>query len=161
VIANIPYYITSPIITHFIYADNTPEYLVLLMQKEVAKKIVDKSNKMSILRLSIELQCEESYIAFDISPKSFIPVPKVVSSVLVLKTRKDINTSENKKILDLAKKGFSSKRKKLISNLAKTTKFSKSNILKYFNILEISDNSRAEELSISKWRELYRLLSNI
>lgn len=160
VIANIPYYITSPIITHFIYANNAPDFLVLLMQKDVAKKIVDKTNKMSILRLSIELQCENSYIAFDISPKSFIPAPKVMSSVLVLKTKKNINTLENKKVLDLAKKGFSSKRKKLISNLVKATKFSKSNILKYFKILKISDNSRAEELSINNWIELYRWLNS-
>ena len=85
IIANIPYYITGAIIEKFLSEEVKPELMVLLMQKEVAERIVAKDKKESILSLAVKFYCDEKNppkIVYRVSAGSFFPKPKVDSAVL-------------------------------------------------------------------------------
>jgi|GEM_PF-2001476 len=114
---NIPYYITSPILMHFLYGvEHLPESLTITMQKEVADRIMARDKKHSVLSIACRLMAEIKKIC-DIHPNNFSPVPKVWSTCLQLKILSANNREMNKRILLLARQGFAQKRKKLSSNL--------------------------------------------
>ena len=158
VIANIPYYITSPIIRHFLYdIENIPENMLILMQKDVTDKILwSKKNKSSILSLFINKKCSVKEILL-VSKKSFIPIPKVDSSVLFFRHHNLYNYMDDNKFLNIVKKWFIEPRKKLIKNLTKWW-FNKKKILDLFNKLWFWENIRAEDLSIEDWVKLISLI---
>lgn len=154
VIANIPYYITSPILRHFLYdVDNKPKSMVILMQADVWDKILwSGKNKSSVLSLFIEKKCHVSEV-IRVPNTSFIPAPKVESSVLYFETHWDFHDVSDKNFLELIKKWFSEPRKKLSKNLMKHG-FDKDIVLQVFNELEIWENIRAEALDIYDWIDL-------
>jgi len=140
VIANIPYNITSPLISHFLQNKNKPISLTLLIQKEVAEKIIDK--KQSILSLQVKLFAEAKLIK-KVSKNCFYPAPKIDSAIIHLKTHNKYSQEEAIKILTLAKKAFSQKRKKLSTTIGSEIKES-----------PIDLNRRPETLSIEEWKSL-------
>ena len=110
VVANIPYYITSPLITAFLTQKNPPTSMTLLVQKEVAKKIIADPPE-SILALQTQLYSKPK-LAFGVPAKHFKPKPKVDSAVIHLETLTKSKRPKNPtKILELAKLAFSQKRK--------------------------------------------------
>jgi 16S rRNA (adenine1518-N6/adenine1519-N6)-dimethyltransferase len=123
VIANIPYYITSPILYHFLYeVSHLPETMVILLQRDVGDKIRKvRGNKPSVLSLFIDLACDHVEEICRVSPGSFVPAPKVESAVLSFSVKKDFDATTMKRVLEIIKIGFSERRKKLISNLEKGT----------------------------------------
>lgn len=156
VVANIPYYITSPILTHFFYSvPNIPDEMIILMQRDVADKIRKvKWNKNSVLSLWVDFACEEVKEIVTVAASNFIPAPKVESAVLYFKLRSNIDKNLANKFLKIIKSGFAEKRKKLSSNLSKIWWFDKNLIEQIFKKLNLSDNTRAEELDLNKWLEL-------
>lgn len=158
-IANIPYYITSPILFHFLYeVQNVPETMIILMQKDVADKIRKINwNKNSFLSLYVDFMCDEIKEIIKVWPQNFIPAPKIDSSVLYFKIKKDINKKNIDKFLRLIKIWFAKKRKKLISNLSEWLFLNKDKILNIFKILNLNENVRAEELNLEKWTELVNI----
>ena len=145
IIANIPYYITGAIIEKFLEEENSPEILVLLMQKEVAERIVARDKKESILSLAVKFFGTPK-IVYKVSAGSFFPKPKVDSAVLKIEVNK--KNKEKEKIKDLyiqiVKKAFAYKRKMMLNNLKKETKdIDWDNI---FEKLNINKNTRAEDL---------------
>lgn len=156
VYGNIPYYITSPIIYHFLYGvDLSPTVAVFTMQKEVAERILARDGRHSVLSLSCQLVSDIEKMC-DISPNNFIPVPKVWSTCLRFVLKKN-NKDESLKIISLIKKWFSQKRKKLISNLTQAG-YNKKNIISACIKMNLSENTRAEELSLEQWKMLFREL---
>lgn len=156
VYGNIPYYITSPILHHFLYdVDLAPTVAVFTMQKEVADRILARGNH-SVLSLACQLVADVEKIC-DISPNNFIPVPKVWSTCLRF-TTKQVPKEEPKKILQLIKTWFSQKRKKLITNLTQG-QYSKNTITLAFQGMDLSENIRAEELSLEEWKSLYEFVT--
>lgn len=158
VIANIPYYITSPIIRHFLYKNkNIPEKMLILMQKDVWDKIIlwqenTKKQKSSVLSLFVAKKCFASEVIF-VWKNNFSPAPKVESSVILFEPRDDFDFLDDDIFIDFIKKSFKEPRKKLVNNLAKSwydKEFVK-NILKNKNI---SENIRPEDLNISIWCDL-------
>lgn len=153
---NIPYYITSPILHHFLYEVEMPPLVaVFTMQKEVADRILARGGDHSVLSLACQLMADVEKIC-DISPNNFTPVPKVWSTCLKF-TTKWMDSESAQGILKVIKKWFSQKRKKLISNLIQWG-YSKENISSIFESLVLSDNVRAEELSLEVWKFLYKNL---
>jgi len=143
IVANIPYYITSPLITHFLTLENPPSTMTIMVQKEVADKICDKKN--SILSLQIHLY-STSKIVLRVHRGSFVPMPKVDSAVIHLKLLTKANRAKNpEKILSLAKQAFSQKRKKLSNTLR--------HILPILKALHFED-LRPEHLSIQDWGKI-------
>jgi 16S rRNA (adenine1518-N6/adenine1519-N6)-dimethyltransferase len=157
VIANLPYSITSSFLRKFLEAKNKPTELVLMIQKEVGERMLAKVPQMNILALSVQLFAQPK-ILFTVSEGSFFPEPRVKSVVIQLKINSSINLSEKdqKKFFEIVKLGFSSKRKKLISNLGK--KFDKEVLKRVFGELGLGENVRAQEVGLEIWVELVKFL---
>ena len=119
VFGNIPYYITSPILRHFLYSSfQSPTTMVILMQKEVADKILCTDKKHSVLSSLCHYRCDKIERICNVSPGSFSPAPKVHSTVLRFDVSPDRSQSE-REFIRLIHTGFAEKRKKLLKNLEK------------------------------------------
>ena len=156
VVANIPYYITSPIINKLIENKELIDEAYIMVQKEVGERICAKAGKeRSILTLAVEYYGEADYL-FTIPREFFNPVPNVDSAFISIKFYKD-DRYKNKISEDLffkyIKAAFSNKRKNIVNNLA-TLGYSKDKIKEILNQVEISENERAENISIDKFIEL-------
>ncbi len=158
VIANIPYYITSPILRHFLYSlSHKPEYMIILMQKDVGDKILGKwKNKSSVLSLMIEKKCNACDEIF-VWKENFIPAPKIESSVLKFMLHDKYDNVDDAKFLELIKVWFSSPRKKLIKNLVSWW-FDKSKIEEFLCQQWKNENMRGEDGDIEFWIELSEFL---
>ncbi len=117
IIANIPYYLTGFIFKKFLESENQPKTMILMVQKEIADRGIDK--KMSLFSLGLKTY-GEPYIFMKVSKGNFVPAPKVDSAILVIKNiNKDIFKKETgykdleKKYWETAKKAFNGKRKQL------------------------------------------------
>jgi len=148
VIANIPYYITSPILRHFLYdLQNKPDKMLILMQKDVADKINGKGkNKSSVLSLFIAKKCKTKEVLF-VWKNNFIPAPKVESSVVLFESHDLYDEIDDIKFLEFIKKAFKEPRKKLSKNLI-TSWFEKEKIMQIFSELWFDENTRGEDLTI-------------
>lgn len=147
-VGNIPYYITGALLRKFLSEKNQPSLLVFLMQKEVAERIA-RSKKESILSLSIKAYGDAKYVK-TVPAGAFNPPPKVDSAILAVENisrNQFTNAAHEEKFFELVKKGFSSKRKMLASNLEH----------EYSNNLEnvgVSPKARAENVPLEAWLQL-------
>ncbi len=145
-IANIPYYITGEILRSFLESERQPSSMTLLVQKEVAQRIVARDAKESILSMSIKAYGEPKYVQ-KVSAMLFNPKPRVDSAVLhIANISKDFFITNNITEGDFFKTlklGFSQKRKKLTNNL----KISPDRLIN----IGIDSNVRAEDLSLDQW----------
>jgi 16S rRNA (adenine1518-N6/adenine1519-N6)-dimethyltransferase len=145
IIANIPYYITGAIIEKFLSIDKKPEKMVLLVQKEVAERIIAKNHKESILSLATKLYGDVKMV-YKVSAGSFFPKPKVDSAVISIDLYKEkLDKKLEKQYLEIIKKSFAHKRKIMLNNLKNEIK----NIAweDIFNKLKINEKVRAEDLN--------------
>lgn len=149
VIANIPYNITGAILKKFLTAKNQPSAMILMVQHEVAKRIVARDEKESILSISVKAYGEPKLI-MKVPARYFSPAPKVDSAIIAINNiSRKIFTENNineEKFWEIVKAGFAHKRKKLSSNL-KTINLRK----------ELSTNlgnKRAEDLTLLDWINL-------
>jgi 16S rRNA (adenine1518-N6/adenine1519-N6)-dimethyltransferase len=159
VIANLPYYITSPVIRMFLEAEYPPQEMILMVQKEVAERIVAKPGKMSILAVSVQYYAEPE-ILFYVGKENFEPVPKVDSAVIRIKTQEHKNIrikEQTKKFFRIVKAGFCAKRKTLANNLTNSFYMDKRIIGEKLKAAGILSTVRAQELSINDWKKLSEL----
>lgn len=158
IVANIPYYITGQIIRKFLSEEESqPSRMVLMLQKEVAKRIVASDKKESLLSISVKTYGAPKYIK-TIPAGAFEPKPKVDSAILLIKDiSRNFFVSDHreqkqaeKEFFELLKKGFAQKRKLLKSNLDINEKI--------FEICQIPTKARAENLTITDWQCLNQKL---
>jgi 16S rRNA (adenine1518-N6/adenine1519-N6)-dimethyltransferase len=164
-IANIPYNITGAILKKFLSCDNQPERMVLLVQKEVAERIVARDGKESILSLSIKAYGTPKYV-MKVSKRFFSPAPKVDSAIIAITNISKVNfrsQEEETLFFDLIKTGFAHKRKVLRKNLEVGLPCIKNleQIDEIFGKLEINGKARAEDINFEKWLEITRHLSTV
>lgn len=156
-VANIPYYITSPIIKLFLETETKPERIVVLIQKEVAERICARKGDMSILALSVLLYGEPELVRA-VPSAAFYPAPKVDSAVLRIRhIGKRFPEEDYKEIFRLIKIGFSSKRKKLVNNLAAGLNFGKEEASMLLASADVGPDVRAEDLEPEDWARLASL----
>jgi len=153
IIANLPYYITSPVIRKFLESGDQPEKMVLMLQKEVAQRIVAKPPNMSLLAVSVQFYAKPEIITF-ISKGSFWPQPKVDSAIIQIT---DIH--KNKKVsrdifFKIVKAGFSQPRKQIINNFIRELKISREKIGQWLLRNGIDAKRRAETLELQEWLTL-------
>jgi 16S rRNA (adenine1518-N6/adenine1519-N6)-dimethyltransferase len=159
-ISNIPYYITGQILRQFLQSDCQPSKIVLLVQKEVAKRIVAEDRgkaRQSILSISVKAYGEPKYIS-TVKAGNFQPAPKVDSAIILINniSKKNFAGIDEKKFFEILKKGFGSKRKFLFSNLG----LKKGQEI-IFSEAGIDRKVRAEELTLAQWGKLALLLKKI
>lgn len=152
VVANIPYYITGEILRLFLEMKNKPVSMTLLVQKEVAKRIVASDGKESILSLSIKFFGEPFYID-TVKAGSFNPKPKVDSAIIQIRNIKEVSDSDS--FFNLIKNAFAHKRKKLLGNLRDFYQIDK--IKLYLKENNINENVRAEDLKLSDWISITKI----
>ncbi|OHA89608.1 MAG: ribosomal RNA small subunit methyltransferase A [Candidatus Zambryskibacteria bacterium RIFCSPHIGHO2_02_FULL_43_14] len=152
-IANIPYNITGAILKKFLSAEHQPKQMVLLMQKEVAKRIVAQDDKESILSISVKAYGIPRYVE-TVKAGSFAPMPKVDSAIVVIEniSKNYFKNLTEKDFFEIVRAGFKSKRKKLSSNLS--TIFHKDKVQEVFQKLKLDRNLRAEDADIKIWHKL-------
>lgn len=161
-IANIPYYITSPILNHFLYEQftdgNPPLLMVLMVQKEVAEKILAKKGKHSVLSLQVHLFGEPELVC--VVPKhAFHPVPQVDSAVIKIQIYpKPKIKGDLKKLFWLFHVSFAQKRKKITNNLSSALRKTPSEIREILSKLNISPDIRAEDFTLEEWQKLFNEL---
>ncbi len=167
IVANIPYNITSPLIRHFLYRENKPKTITLLIQKEVAEKICELEPKMSILSLQVALFGKPQFIKI-VLKNSFLPAPKVDSAIIHIEVFEKshpeyTSLKEAEKILNLAKHAFTQKRKKLSNTLTQNLSKNKNSDFKEMpSPLEIKEklislslsDKRPQTLSVQDWKKL-------
>lgn len=149
--ANIPYYITGEILRLFLENKNKPSSITLLVQKEVAERIIERDRKGSILSNSVKIFGIPKYIK-KVPAKLFNPVPKVDSAIITIEGIKSPfkNVTESEFFFKILKSGFAHKRKFLSANLKKH--FSKEITDKAFKVCGLDEKIRAEKLSIENWK---------
>lgn len=158
VVANIPYYITSPLLKHFLQSAHRPTVMVVLVQKEVAEKVCGITGKSVI---TIETQLFGKPEIVDIVPsKSFHPAPKVDSAILKIEVYDEplVPADQLKDFLRIVKFGFTQKRKKLSNGLAAGLRLESSETKVILERAGIDPDLRAEDLEIEDWK---RLLTNL
>lgn len=163
VVANIPYYITSPIINSLIeYRDNISE-IYLMVQKEVAERISSKphSKNMSILTHAVQFFAVAEYL-FTVPKEKFDPVPKVDSAflkIVLLKDKRYENQISEEKYFKYLKKAFANKRKSISNNLSELG-FEKEKISDILQKVGKTSLARTEEFSIQEFIDFIKILEN-
>jgi len=153
IVANLPYNITSRFMRNFLEEIEKPSEMILMIQREVAQRIVAGPGKMSMLSLSCQFYAD-CKVEFLVGKGNFLPAPKVDSAVIKLKIKKEKLKVDDKKLFKIAKIGFSSKRKKLIGNLSKGLKIDKDELKNIFKKIGISEDARSQELKTDDWIKL-------
>ena len=155
IVANIPYYLTSPLIRKFLETKNGPTDMTLMIQKEVALRICSNPPRMTLLSVSVQIYAEPQIASF-VSKECFLPKPKVDSAILKIISQ---NFTEKYGQVDIdlffkiVKAGFSQKRKQLKNNLVSLIN-DKNKIDLWLLKNKIDPKQRAETLSINDWVNL-------
>jgi len=149
--ANIPYYITGQILRQFLESDCQPSSMVLMVQKEVAERIITRNTKESILSISVKAYGEPKYIR-TVARGNFTPAPNVDSAVLLIShiSKQYFSDLSENHFFEIVKKGFGQKRKMLKGNL----EISEEILIN----CGISPKARAEELNLDQWKKLIKKL---
>lgn len=157
VVANIPYYLTGKFVQKFITAKNKPLSMTLMVQDEVARRVVD-DKKQSLLSLSVAFYAKTEIVG-SVLKNNFYPQPKVDSAILYIHDIKDWSYQvEEKKTWQLIKRGFAYKRKKLFNNLLTDPNIDKTRLKSIFEKNHIDLNIRAEKLSPDEWIKIAKSL---
>lgn len=150
VVANLPYYITSPVMRMFLETENKPECMVFMVQKEVAQRICAKPPDMNLLAVSIQFYAEPKIISF-VHKGAFWPQPKVDSAIIRIVPHKAKLEVKPKDFFHVVKAGFKQPRKQLGNNLTQGLKLSREKIETWLSKTGIQPTQRAETLSLEDW----------
>lgn len=160
VIANLPYYITSPLLRHFFEALPQPSEMIVMVQKEVGEAMVAKPGNMSLLSVKTQFYSKPTIVSY-VPPSSFYPPPKVDSVILRLDvySQPPIEIPNPASFFDVVMHGFSSPRKQLRNSLAHSLDMPPSQVTLLLEKTGIEGERRAETLSLEEWRELWKVFA--
>ena len=163
VVANLPYYITTPIIMKLLEDKLNLKSITVMVQKEVALRLAEKpgGKETGSITYSINYYTNPEII-LDVSKEYFLPSPKVDSAVLKLNVldKPRIKVQDEKFFFKIIKTSFLQKRKTLINSLANNSIASKETLEKILNSLNIDTRIRAEELSLEDFANITDCLIN-
>lgn len=154
VVANIPYYLTSPLIRKFLEKGHRPDSMILMVQKEVAQRICAKPGDMSILAVSVQFYAKPEIISY-VKKEHFWPSPKVDSAIIKITPKASIGKKIDADVFfNIVKAGFSHPRKQLLNNLSTSLKIDREKASDWLSKNNISPLQRAQTLSIEDWVKL-------
>ena len=156
VVANLPYYITSPVLRFFLEAEIKPQRLVVMVQKEVARQITAKPGGMSLLSIAVQLYGEARIVKY-VPARAFYPPPDVDSAILRVdvfsQPKVDVETGS---FFTLARAGFSAARKQIANSISHRLDLTKGEVQGMLARASIEPQRRAETLSIEEWGKLWK-----
>lgn len=155
-VGNLPYYITSPLLMHFLEQKESLYSMVVMVQKEVADRMLAKPGKRDygVLSIAVQLSAQVEKV-IEVPPKAFWPAPKVTSAVVRLNLRTYPGFTINEKdFFRVVKASFSQRRKTIGNSLAGGLSLDKSKVARLLEEAGIDDKRRAETLSIEEFQTL-------
>ncbi len=156
IIANLPYSITSRFLRIFLEHQYPPQEMILMLQKEVAERIINKDGKWSKLSVMCNFYSQPEYL-FSVGKENFYPQPQVDSAIVRFKIDPEgRRPSGSERFWQLVKIGFSSKRKTLANNLMAGLKLTKDEVYQILEQAGLEKNIRAEKLEIEDWVKLVK-----
>ncbi len=160
-VANLPYYITSPLINHFLDQRQYLKSITAMVQQEVAQRIVagPGTKDYGILSLAVQAYCQAN-ILFKVPPGSFLPPPKVHSAVIRMDIldRPKVNQEQEQFFFSTVKAAFGQRRKTLANSMSQGLNVEKEKMLHIIEGLGISPQARAENLTINDFIKLSEAL---
>ena len=158
-VANLPYYITAPTFRHFLESGNAPRLLVVMVQYEVAQRIVAGPGDLSLLGVSIQFYGQPKIIAH-VPARAFYPAPKVDSAILRVDVQKQVplTREERNSFFRLVQAGFAERRKQLHNSLTHHLHQKNEEVRASLTAANIDPSRRAETLSIEDWLRLWHAM---
>lgn len=157
VCANLPYYITSPIIMLLLESGLDIDDIVVMVQKEAGERLCAQvgTREAGAVTVAVNYYADAEEI-FDVPRESFMPSPKVDSVVIKLALRKEkkYSVKDEKKFFSLVKCAFSQRRKTALNSISATMGISKTRLLEVFDLLKIDINARAENLTMQNFIDI-------
>jgi 16S rRNA (adenine1518-N6/adenine1519-N6)-dimethyltransferase len=156
-VANLPYYITQPIIRHFCEARLKPQVMVIMVQKEVAENIAARPGHMSILAISVQFYGKPEIIR-SVPAGNFYPAPKVDSAILKISLypRPRLDVTTEKSFFKIVRAGFCARRKQVANSLSQGLSLPRTEVLSLMRKAGVSPQKRAEVLTLEEWASLER-----
>ena len=155
IIANLPYNITARFFKIFLSeVEKKPQEIIVMVQKEVAERMVAKQGKLTKLGLLLQVYGDIKILVNDIPPTVFYPPPKVLSAVISVRLKRaplKIFPQYEDIFWQLIRIGFASKRKLLANNLSAGLTIQVQDARKMLTLAEIEPRVRAEQLTIKNW----------
>ena len=160
VVANLPYYITSPVLRHFLEASVKPKMMLVMVQKEVAEVIVAEPGKLSVLSISVQFYGKPGIVSY-VPASSFYPAPEVDSAILRidLYPKPPVAVTDKEGFFGLVRAGFAASRKQIANSLAQGLAQPKSEVLTLLDSADIAPQRRAETLTLEEWSKLWQVFS--
>ncbi len=160
VVANLPYYITSPVLRHFLEASIKPETMVIMVQKEVAEAITAKPGWMSLVSVSVQFYGEPTVIS-RVPAQCFYPAPEVDSAILRVDVYPQpvVPVTDVKGFFELVRAGFSASRKQIANSLTQGLELPKTEVLSLLEKSGIVPQRRAETLTLVEWARLWEVVA--
>ncbi|MGI6582184.1 MAG: 16S rRNA (adenine(1518)-N(6)/adenine(1519)-N(6))-dimethyltransferase RsmA [Erysipelotrichaceae bacterium] len=157
IVSNLPYYITTEILTKVLQSSDKINKIIAMMQKEVADRFTKnkKGKDYSVLQIMAQYYCDVKSLT-KVSKNNFIPTPKVDSEILIFEIKEDYKKIEDEKLLfDIVKASFSQRRKMILSNLNNS-----GFIINPQQLLDIGVNptSRVEQLELEDYIKIYEVI---
>jgi 16S rRNA (adenine1518-N6/adenine1519-N6)-dimethyltransferase len=158
VVANLPYYITSPVLRHFLEASVRPELMVVVVQKEVAEAIAAGPGRRSLLSVSVQFYGRPTIVA-RLPAASFYPRPEVDSAVVKIEVypRPPVDVDDVGGFFGLVRAGFTAARKQAANSLAQGLGLPKAEVAARLEAAGIAPQRRAETFTLDEWAGLYRV----
>ncbi len=158
-VANLPYYITAPAFRHFLESANPPRLLVVMVQYEVAQRIVAGPGGLSLLGVSIQFYGRPQIVAH-VPARAFYPAPKVDSAILRVDLKHEIPLTRKQRdsFFRLVQAGFSERRKQLHNSLAHGLHRKNVEVQALLLAANIDPSRRAETLNIEDWLRLWQAM---
>ena len=162
VVANLPYAITSAVLRHLLEARVPPQRMVVTVQREVAKRIVARSGRMSLLAISVHFYgCPR--LLFRLKRGAFYPPPEVDSAVLRIDHHKHppVQVEDTDNFFRIVRAGFSQPRKQLRNSLAAGLALAPQAVAEALRRAGIDPRQRAERLHLEDWGQLMKALESL
>lgn len=158
-VANLPYYITAPTFRHFLESANAPTLMVVMVQWEVAQRIIAQPGDLSLLAVSVQFYGKPR-IMTKVPAQAFYPAPKVDSAILRIDVdpHPPLTQDERESFFRVVQAGFSERRKQLHNSLAHGLHQKDAVVRTWMEAAAINVSRRAETLSIEEWLRLWEVL---
>lgn len=156
-VANLPYSVAAAVIEHVLESDQRPGRMVVMVQREVAERIVARPPEMSVLAVAVQFYAEPR-IALRVGPGAFVPRPRVDSAVLRLDVKPEppLSGADRSAFFTLVRAGFGQRRKRLANALADGLGVPKAAVEEQLEAAGVDPSRRAETLSVDEWIAVQR-----
>jgi 16S rRNA (adenine1518-N6/adenine1519-N6)-dimethyltransferase len=161
VVANLPYYITTAVIHHFLGSRIKPKIMVVMVQREVGESIMASPGDMSLLAVTIQYYARVSRVK-KVSPGVFFPPPKVSSVILKLELldQPAVKVNDAERFFKLVKAGFSARRKQLRNSISRGLDLDSLAVVSALRRAGVDPQRRAQTLTLEEWASIYCQIEN-